>query len=94
MESPGRKRCPAPTNRRVPGTTVDVNQKEADSVAGQVVAQFSRAKTTTVRRGRAKIKLKQVSTLQPGTYQLIVRATDAAGNRSTNQVVKFWVLKP
>ncbi len=77
--------------RKVPGTAVDVGRHESDSAAGQVVAQLART-SRTARRGRQRITLKQVSGLKPGTYQLIVRATDAAGNRSTNQVVKFWVL--
>jgi hypothetical protein len=31
--------------------------------------------------------------LKPGTYLLVIRATDAAGNRSKDALVKFWVLR-
>jgi hypothetical protein len=49
---------------------------------------------SNARRGRNRVRLRrQIAGLKPGTYQLIVRATEAAGNRSVDQIVKFWVLK-
>jgi len=93
VESPGRSRCPRSLTRKVPGTSVEAGRQETDAPAGQVVARIARV-TSKGRRGLNRVRLRQlVSGLRPGTYQLVVRGTDAAGNRSADQVVKFWVLR-
>jgi hypothetical protein len=44
--------------------------------------------------GRRQVRLAALldGSLQPGTYQVLLRAYDAAGNRSPDITVKFWVL--
>ena len=96
-----RRRCPGATTRKVPGTSEDAGSRQDQVAAGPNSATISGKKLRggSVRkhasRGRNRVRFSQLLTgLRPGTYQLIVRATDAAGNRSVDQIVKFWVLAP
>jgi hypothetical protein len=42
--------------------------------------------------GQVRLAALLDGSLQPGTYQVLLRAYDAAGNRSPDIMVKFWVL--
>ena len=96
-----RRRCPGATTRRRPGTSEDAGSRQEQVGAGPNVATIAGAKlrrgavSKRALRGRNRVRFAQLlAGLRPGTYQLIVRATDAAGNRSVDQIVKFWVLAP
>jgi hypothetical protein len=68
--------------------------------AGEPVAAGAAVRRTTtlrrhVRRGRVKFTLKQVTgdrPLAPGTYIARISAQTADGRRSSETVIKFWVL--
>jgi hypothetical protein len=96
-----RRRCPGATTRRRPGTSEDAGSRQEQVGAGPNVATIAGAKlrrgavSKRALRGRNRVRFAQLlAGLRPGTYQLIVRATDTAGNRSVDQIVKFWVLAP
>ncbi len=100
-ESKPRSTCPGPVTRKVPGTSEEIGSQIGNGTTGTNVATLARARrgARTVhgkaRRGRNRLRLAQlVSRLPPGTYQVVVRATDAAGNRSVDMIAKFWVLAP
>jgi len=85
----------------VPGTSEQVGSQIGNGTRGTNTATIARAErgARTVhgkaRRGHNRVRLAQlVSSLPPGTYQLVVRATDPAGNRSVDMIAKFWVLAP
>jgi hypothetical protein len=96
-----RRRCPGATTRKTPGISEEAGSRQEQVVPGPNSATISGAKLRRgsvhkrAARGRNRVRFSQLLTgLRPGTYQLIVRATDAAGNRSVDQIVKFWVLAP
>ena len=96
-----RRRCPGVSTRKTPGISDEAGSRQEQVVAGPNSATISGAKLRRgavhkrASRGRNRVRFSQLLTgLRPGTYQLIVRATDAAGNRSVDQIVKFWVLAP
>jgi hypothetical protein len=96
-----RRRCPGATTRKTPGTSEDAGSRQEQVAAGPNSATISGAKLRRgsvhkrASRGRNRVRFSQLlAGLRPGPYQLIVRATDAAGNRSVDQIVKFWVLAP
>jgi virginiamycin B lyase len=99
--SPVRRRCPAtrPHRHGPAGSSVQVGLKTADGQAGDNVATLARvhrgrSAVARARRGRNRARLARlVRGLRPGTYQLVVRATDAAGNVSRDRIVRFWVLR-
>ena len=100
-ESKPRSTCPGPVTRKVPGTSEEIGSQIGTGTTGTNVATLARARrgARTVhgraRRGRNRVRLAQlVNSLPPGTYQVVVRATDAAGNRSVDMIAKFWVLAP
>ena len=100
-ESKPRTTCPGRITRKVPGTSEEIGSQVGNGTTGTNVATIARAErgARTVHgkahRGRNRVRLAQlVNSLPPGTYLLVVRATDAAGNRSVDMIAKFWVLAP
>jgi hypothetical protein len=97
VQSRARSRCPRPGGH-TPGTVVPVGSRQRPGSAGHNVATIARRDRTPSRAGRGRRGHDQahlaqlVAHLRPGTYQLVVRATDAGGNRSADSKVKFWVL--
>jgi virginiamycin B lyase len=99
--SPVRRRCPAtrPHSHGPAGSSVQVGLTTGDAQAGHNVATLARVRRghTAVgraRRGHNRARIARlVRGLRPGTYQLVVRATDAAGNVSRDRIVRFWVLR-
>ncbi|HEY7075472.1 MAG TPA: hypothetical protein VH418_08885 [Solirubrobacteraceae bacterium] len=99
--SPVRRRCPAthPHRHGPAGSSVQAGLTFGDAHAGHNVATLSRVRrgrsaVARAHRGRNRARIARlVRGLRPGTYQLVVRATDAAGNRSRDRIVRFWVLR-
>jgi virginiamycin B lyase len=99
--SPVRRRCPAtrPHRHGPAGSSVQVGSKTGDAQAGHNVATLARVRRGHTAVGRARHGhnrariARLVRGLRPGTYQLVVRATDAAGNVSRDRIVRFWVLR-
>lgn len=99
--SPGRTRCPQPSGHTIAGYR-QVALLQAPDVAGpqtNILATTSRAagvaRTRRLGRGRHRLTLGQIAAghLAPGTYVLLARATNSAGQRSADTFAKFWVLK-
>jgi hypothetical protein len=96
-----RRRCPGISTHKTPGTSEDAASRQDQVAGGHNTATIAGARLRRgsvrglARHGLNSVRFSQLLTgLRPGTYQLIVRATDAAGNRSIDQIVKFWVLAP
>jgi hypothetical protein len=95
--SPGRRRCPAPPLGRRPGTARLVEQQVRPVLGGPgTFAPATPARVRGARRleaGRIRVRLTQARRLRPGTYQLMVRPTDVAGNVGPDAITKVWVLR-
>jgi PKD domain len=96
-----RRRCPGVSTHKSPGTSEDAGSRQDQVAGGHNAATIAGARLRRgairglARHGINRVRFAQLLTgLRPGTYQLIVRATDAAGNRSVDQIIKFWVLAP
>jgi hypothetical protein len=81
------------------GTVLRYRLSEAATVSFDVLpAKGTKFLTRLTRRARAGARSLAFSgrvkgrTLRPGSYRVIVRATDAAGNRSAARTVRFKVV--
>ncbi len=62
--------------------------------AGRTIRlHFARARLAAGRHGVTLAQIAQGKQLAPGTYVLLVRATNAAGERSNDAIVKFFVTR-
>jgi Ca2+-binding RTX toxin-like protein len=91
----------APKAKKAPpvGTVLRYRLSEAATVTFDVLpAKGTKFLTRLTRRARAGARSLAFSgrvkrrTLRPGSYRLVVRATDAAGNRSAARTVRFKVV--
>jgi Ca2+-binding RTX toxin-like protein len=91
----------APKAKKAPpvGTVLRYRLSEAATVTVDVLpAKGTKFLTRLTRRARAGARSLAFSgrvkrrTLRPGSYRLVVRATDAAGNRSAARTVRFKVV--
>ena len=94
--SPGLRRCPAVRGRQ-PGSATPVDDQSRELPGGDntyTTAVTARSRTPRrLRAGRSVVRLLAQARLRPGTYQLIARATDAAGNGAPDVITKVWVLR-
>lgn len=95
-QSPGRRRCMTFAKRRrgsyqeLPAQTGPGRQ--GHNTVGLAAAAAPAATTSAARRQATLKSLARRRSLAPGTYVLLVRATDALGRRSNDAQVKFLVL--
>jgi hypothetical protein len=91
----------APKAKKAPpvGTVLRYRLSEAATVTFDVLpGKGTRFLTRLTRRAKAGARSLAFSgrvkgrTLRPGSYRLVVRATDAAGNRSAARTVRFKVV--